>query len=111
MFEVDARPILLLIHAPTLVLHRSNLDFVPIQHGRYLAEHVPGAKLIELPGVEGPLVWEMPQLTLDHVQEFLTGVGRVALPTCRWSAGSAGLAAVAPNRHNARKEPERLGSR
>jgi len=81
MFEVDARPILLLIHAPTLVLHRSNLDFVPIQHGRYLAEHIPGANLIELPGVEGPLVWEMPQLTLDHVQEFLTGVGRVAEPT------------------------------
>jgi hypothetical protein len=81
MFEVDARPILPLIHAPTLVLHRSNLDFVPIQHGRYLAEHIPGANLIELPGVEGSLVWEMPQLTLDHVQEFLTGVGRVAEPT------------------------------
>jgi class 3 adenylate cyclase len=70
-----------LIHAPTLVLHRTNLDFVPVQHGRYLAEHIPGATLIELPGVEGPLVWEMPQLTLDHVQEFLTGVGRVAEPT------------------------------
>jgi class 3 adenylate cyclase len=81
MFEVDARPILPLIHAPTLVLHRSNVQFIPIQHGRYLAEHIPGAKLIELPGVEGPLVWEMPQLTLDHVQEFLTGVGRVAEPT------------------------------
>jgi pimeloyl-ACP methyl ester carboxylesterase len=43
MFEVDARPILPLIHAPTLVLHRSNFDFFPIQHGRYLAEHIPGA--------------------------------------------------------------------
>jgi class 3 adenylate cyclase len=81
MFEVDARPILPLIHAPTLVLHRSNLDLVPIQQGRYLAEHIPGANLIELPGVEGSLVWEMPQLTLDHIQEFLTGVGRVAEPT------------------------------
>jgi hypothetical protein len=81
MFEVDARPILPLIHAPTLVLHRRNVEFAPIQHGRYLAEHIPGASLIELPGVEGPLVWEMPQLTLDHVQEFLTGVGRVAEPT------------------------------
>jgi hypothetical protein len=81
MFEVDARPILPLIHAPTLVLHRSNVQFIPIQHGRYLAEHIPGAKLIELPGIEGPLVWEMPQLTLDHCQEFLTGVRRVAEPT------------------------------
>jgi len=81
MFKFDARPILPLIHAPTLVLHRSNFDFFPIQHGRYLAEHIPGARLIELPGIEGPLIWEMPQLTLDHVQEFLTGVGRVAEPT------------------------------
>jgi class 3 adenylate cyclase/pimeloyl-ACP methyl ester carboxylesterase len=81
MFEVDARPILPLIHAPTLVLHRRNLDMVPVQQGRYLAEHIPGARLIELPGVEGPLVWEMPELTLDHIQEFLTGIGRVAEPT------------------------------
>jgi class 3 adenylate cyclase len=81
MFEVDARPILPLIHAPTLVLHRSKLDFAPIQHGRYLADHIPGASLIELPGIEGPLIWEMPQLTLNHIQEFLTGIGRVAEPT------------------------------
>jgi class 3 adenylate cyclase len=81
MFEVDARPILPLIHAPTLVLHRSNVQLIPVQHGRYLAEHIPGAKLIELPGVEGSLIWEMPELALDHVQEFLTGVRRVAEPT------------------------------
>jgi class 3 adenylate cyclase len=81
MFEVDARPILPLIHAPTLVLHRSNLQLTPVQHGRYLAEHIPGAKLIELPGVESSLVWEMPELALRHVQDFLTGVRRVAQPT------------------------------
>jgi pimeloyl-ACP methyl ester carboxylesterase len=81
MFEVDARPILPLIHAPTLVLHRSNLQLTPVQHGRYLAEHIPEAKLIELPGVEGSLVWELPDLALHHVQEFLTGVRRVAEPT------------------------------
>ena len=81
MFEVDARPILPLIQAPTLVLHRSNAQVTPVQHGRYLAEHIPGAKLIELPGIEGSLVWEMPELTLDRVQEFLTGVRRVAEPT------------------------------
>ena len=42
VFEVDARPILPPIHAPTLDLHRSNFEFFPIQHGRYLAEHIPG---------------------------------------------------------------------
>jgi class 3 adenylate cyclase len=81
MFEMDARPILPLIHAPTLILHRREFLLIPIQHGQYLAEHIPRAKLIELPGVEDSLIWEMPELALDYVQEFLTGVRRVAEPT------------------------------
>jgi len=39
--EVDARPILPLVHAPTLVLHRRDVHFIPIEHARYLAEHIP----------------------------------------------------------------------
>jgi class 3 adenylate cyclase len=80
-FEMDARPILPLIQAPVLILHRSNLPFIPIEHGRYLAEHIPGAKLIELPGADSTLFWETPELTLDYVEDFLVGVRRVAEPT------------------------------
>jgi class 3 adenylate cyclase len=54
---------------------------VPIQLGRYLAEHIPGAKLVELPGADASLQWETPDLVLDALQEFLTGVGRIAEPT------------------------------
>jgi hypothetical protein len=36
-----------------------------IQHGRYLAEHLPDATLVELPGADGPLVWDTPELALD----------------------------------------------
>jgi class 3 adenylate cyclase len=80
-FEMDARPILPLIQAPTLVLHRRDYQFLPIAHGRYLAEHIPGATLVELAGIEQTLFWETPELALDHIERFLTGVRRAAQPT------------------------------
>jgi class 3 adenylate cyclase/pimeloyl-ACP methyl ester carboxylesterase len=80
-FEMDACSILPLIQAPTLVLHRRDCQLVPVAHGRYLAERIPGATLIELPGTELSLFWETPELALDHVERFITGVRRVAQPT------------------------------
>jgi pimeloyl-ACP methyl ester carboxylesterase len=53
--EVDARPILPLIHAPTLVLARRDFPVLSIEHSRYLAEHIPQAKLVELPGADALL--------------------------------------------------------
>jgi class 3 adenylate cyclase len=78
--EVDVRPLLPLIHAPALVLHRKDYPFIPIQHGRYRAEHLPGAKLVELPGADASLVWEQPELALNLTEQFLTGVRRPAKP-------------------------------
>jgi class 3 adenylate cyclase len=79
-YTVDARPLLPRVKAPTLVLHRRQFQLVPIAHGRYLAEHIAGARLVELPGADGPLVWETPELALDAIQEFLTGARRAATP-------------------------------
>ena len=79
--EVDARPILPLIHAPTLVLARRDFPVLSIEHSRYLAEHIPQAKLVELPGADALLVWETPELALDLLEQFLAGVPRVAEPT------------------------------
>jgi class 3 adenylate cyclase len=79
-YAVDARPLLPQVQAPTLVLHRRQFQLVPIAHGRYLAEHISGAKLVELPGADGPLVWETPELALDAIEEFLTGVRRALAP-------------------------------
>jgi class 3 adenylate cyclase len=81
LLEVDVRPALPLIQAPTLVLHRSDTRLIPVEHGRYLAEHIPRARLVELPGADPTLVWETPELVLDHIEAFLTGVRRVAAPT------------------------------
>jgi class 3 adenylate cyclase len=79
-YSVDARPLLPQVQAPTLVLHRRQFQLVPIEHGRYLAEHLRGARLVELPGADGPLVWETPELALDVIQEFLTGAHRTVEP-------------------------------
>jgi hypothetical protein len=51
-FEMDARPILPLIQVPTLVLHRRDFHVIPIANGRYLAEHIPDARLVELAGTD-----------------------------------------------------------
>jgi class 3 adenylate cyclase len=81
MLEVDVRPVLPLIQAPTLVLHRRDAQLIPIGHGRYLADHIPGAKLVELSGVDSTLFWEAPEVALDQIEAFLTGVHRTAQPT------------------------------
>ena len=81
MVQADVRPVLPLIQAPTLVLHRRDFGLVPIEHGRYLAEHITGARLVELPGSDVDLTWETPELALDAIQEFLTGVRRTAEPS------------------------------
>ena len=81
MLTVDVRTVLPLIQVPTLVLHRRDVQLLPIEYGRYLAEHIPDAKLVELPGADLPLVWEEPQLALDAIEEFLVGVRRAVEPT------------------------------
>jgi class 3 adenylate cyclase len=80
MLEVDVRPILPLIQTPTLVLSHSEFQQLPVEHGRYLAGHIPGARLVELPG-SLPLWWDQPDLVLDLVEEFLIGARRSVEPT------------------------------
>ena len=49
--KCDVRPILPSVRVPTLVLHRRD-DPIPIDHGRYYAEHIPDARLAELEGAD-----------------------------------------------------------
>jgi len=48
--DVDICDVLPLIRVPTLVMQRADLELMDIRNGRYLAEHIPGARLVELPG-------------------------------------------------------------
>jgi len=71
--EIDVRPILSAVRVPTLILHRTGDRAIRIEQARYLAEHVPGARLVELPGDDHtPWVGDLDAI-LDEVEEFLTG--------------------------------------
>jgi class 3 adenylate cyclase len=71
--EVDVRAVLPSIQAPTLVMHRRGDTFIDIRHSRYLAQHIPGAKFVLLPG-DGSLAFGNDAAAeLDEIEEFLTG--------------------------------------
>jgi class 3 adenylate cyclase len=80
VLEVDLRPLLPLIQAPTLVLHRWDFHVPPVDHAHFLVEHIPGARLAELPGAHMSVIWDSPELALDLIEEFLTGVRRIPEP-------------------------------
>jgi pimeloyl-ACP methyl ester carboxylesterase len=72
--EIDIRHVLPSIRVPTLVLHAVGDRALPLEAGRYLARHIPGAQLVELPSED-----HLPYLTdadriLAEVEEFLTGM-------------------------------------
>jgi class 3 adenylate cyclase len=73
---IDTRHILPAIRTPTLVMHREGDSRVPIMAGRYIADHVPGARLVTLPGVNHQFTGE-PEIgrrMAAEAEEFLTGV-------------------------------------
>ena len=74
--EVDVRAVLPSIQAPTLVLHRAGDKFIDIRHSRYLADHIPGARYVELPGNEALGFGTRTVSELDEIEEFLTGARR-----------------------------------
>jgi class 3 adenylate cyclase len=71
--DIDVRDVVPTVHVPTLVLHRRHDRLVNVRHGRWLAEHLPNARLIELPGDDHSFLYEDPERTLGDVQEFLIG--------------------------------------
>jgi class 3 adenylate cyclase/pimeloyl-ACP methyl ester carboxylesterase len=78
MIHTDARAVLSSIRVPTLILHRVGYPWFRIEHGQYIARRIEGARLVELPGADGPLPWENPERALDAIEEFLTGTLRGA---------------------------------
>ena len=71
-FRIDVRPILPTITAPTLIIHARD-EVVPVQGGRYLSDHIPGARLLEVDGVDH-VPWLIdPDRITTAIEEFLTG--------------------------------------
>jgi pimeloyl-ACP methyl ester carboxylesterase/DNA-binding CsgD family transcriptional regulator len=71
--EIDVRPVLKSIRVPTLLLHRSNDARVRIAGGRYLAEHIKGARFVEIPGRDHPIWTGDIDRVVDEIEEFVTG--------------------------------------
>jgi pimeloyl-ACP methyl ester carboxylesterase len=70
--KADVRELLPSVSCPTLVLHRTGDRDVHVEEGRYLARHIPGARLVVLPGDDHFVAVDADQI-LDEVEEFLTG--------------------------------------
>ncbi|MGH9766074.1 MAG: alpha/beta fold hydrolase, partial [Blastocatellia bacterium] len=72
--EIDIRHVLPTVRVPTLVIHRTGDPCLKVEEGRYLAENIPGAMFVELPGVDHlPFVGDQDAI-IDAIEEFLTGM-------------------------------------
>ena len=77
--RIDVREVLPTVRVPTLILHRVGDPWIRIGHGRYLAEHIPGAELVELPGDAhyAGVLGDTKEI-VGRIGEFVTGVHREA---------------------------------
>lgn len=73
LVNTDVRRVLPTIKVPTLVLHRRGDQVVPIENGRYLADKIPDAKLVELDGDDHIPFFGDWQSVADEVDEFVLG--------------------------------------
>jgi pimeloyl-ACP methyl ester carboxylesterase len=72
-WELDVQAVLPAIRVPTLVLHHTDCVVVPPAKGKYIAEHIPGAKYVELPGRNAFHFVEPWRQSFQEIAEFLTG--------------------------------------
>jgi class 3 adenylate cyclase len=72
--DLDVRDKLEQIRVPTLIMHRPQERVWDVRHSRYLAEHIDGARYVELDGIDSlPFVGDSDAI-VEEVEEFLTGV-------------------------------------
>jgi class 3 adenylate cyclase len=72
--ETDVRHVLPAVHVPTLVLNRTNDQVYPVAGGHFIAEHISGARFVELPG-DDHLAWEGDSNALvSEIDRFLRSV-------------------------------------
>ena len=71
--DIDVRDVLPVISAPTLVLHVRGDPYIRPGHGQYLAEHIPGATLLEIDGTDHMPASDTVEALVDAIEEFLTG--------------------------------------
>ena len=71
--RLDIRDVLPRINVPTLILHRAGDTWIDVGHARYMAQHIPNAIYVELPGAEHrPWLGDVDAIA-DEIEIFLTG--------------------------------------
>jgi pimeloyl-ACP methyl ester carboxylesterase len=71
--QIDTRPILPSIHAPTLVMNRTGDPCANVEAARDMASRIPGAKFKEYPGESHSMMLDDMEAVLSDIQEFITG--------------------------------------
>jgi class 3 adenylate cyclase len=72
--QLDARHVVPSVQAPTLLMHRRGDPVISIEHGRWLAEHLPEVRYLELDGADHAAHFSTDhELVLDEIETFLTG--------------------------------------
>jgi class 3 adenylate cyclase len=74
--ETDVRPVLGGLRVPTLVLHARDDQFCRVGNGRYLAEHIDGARYVELDTADH-VPWASSADVTGEIEEFLTGTRQI----------------------------------
>lgn len=78
-FEIDVREVVPTVKVPTLIIHATDDGVCHIENGRFLARHIPGARLVELRTADH-VPWFDPDPTVAEIREFLTGTRETARP-------------------------------
>lgn len=74
--QIDVRPVVPIVAAPTLVMHRTGDTFIGIEQSRWLASNLPNARFIELEGDDHLLAVGDVEVVLEEIEEFVTGQRR-----------------------------------
>lgn len=69
--ELDVREILPAVRVPTLVLHRAGDRYIRVEHGRHLADRIPGARYVELPGEDHFPFYGDTEPVVSEIRSFL----------------------------------------
>ena len=75
--QIDVASVLPTLAVPTLVIHARD-DAIPVQFGRYLADNISGARMLEVEGSDHAPWFSEPERITGAVEEFLTGTHRAA---------------------------------
>ena len=78
--KLDARHVLPTITVPLLSLGRRDLAIFPAVQSRYIAEHAPGGRYLEIPGRDADMIWEGTDEIVAAIEEFVTGQKPLQVP-------------------------------